>query len=124
LEKAEIVKNVYRAILNAIDNEEVDADEDIFIVKRAFFTDAQNKAIDNFVNTWFVDKDALHLSAIQYVVGMDPIPNIGDIIDSREFDKYKALNPGAKPFKYGPEVKRQWRKVLDEAIVPLRDELR
>jgi len=124
LEKEEIVKNVYRAILNAIDKEEVDVDEDIFIVKRAFFTEQKNNAIEDFANTWFVEKDGLHLSAIQYVIGMDPIPNIGEIIDSRDFDQYKAVNPNAKPFKYGPEMKRQWRKVLDGVIIPLDDELR
>ncbi|WP_087974851.1 type I restriction endonuclease subunit R [Oceanobacillus rekensis] len=124
LEKKEIVKEVYRAILNAIDDEEVAADEDIFIVKRAYFTDAQNKAIVDFANTWFVDKEALHLSKVQYLVGMDPIPNISDIINSRDFEQYKAVNPDAKPLKYGPEMKRQWRKILDDAIIPLRDELR
>ncbi|MGJ9458458.1 type I restriction endonuclease subunit R [Oceanobacillus sp. CF4.6] len=124
LEKKEIVKEVYRAILNAIDNEEVAADEDIFIVKRAYFTDAQNKAIVDFANTWFVDKEALHLSKVQYLVGMNTIPNISDIINSRDFEQYKAVNPDAKPLKYGPEMKRQWRKILDDAIIPLRDELR
>ncbi|WP_373894308.1 type I restriction endonuclease subunit R [Virgibacillus sp. CBA3643] len=124
LEKAEIVKNVYRAILNAIDNEEVDVDEDIFIAKRAFFTEAKNDAIDYFADTWFVEKDALHLSAIQYVIGVDPIPNISDILNGRNFDKYKDVNPDAKPLKYGPEMKRQWRKTLDEVIIPLGDELR
>ncbi len=55
---------------------------------------------------------------------MDPIPNISDIINSRDFDKYKGVNPDAKPLKYGPEMKRQWRVVLDQVIVPLEDELR
>jgi hypothetical protein len=63
-------------------------------------------------------------SAIQYVIGTDPIPNIGGIINSKEFDKYKAVHPEAKPLKYGPEMKRQWRKTLDEVVVPLDDELR
>ncbi|WP_040977797.1 type I restriction endonuclease subunit R [Oceanobacillus jeddahense] len=124
LEKAEIVKNVYRAILNAIDNKEVDVDEDIFIIKRAFFTEAKNNAIEDFSNTWFVEKNALHLSAIQYMVGMNYIPNTSDIINSRDFSKYKDVNPEAKPLKYGPEMKRQWRKTLDEVIIPLDDELR
>lgn len=124
LEKAEIVKNVYRAILNAIDNKEVDEEEDIFIVKRAFFTEEKNNAIDDFADTWFVEKDALHLSAIQYVIGMDPILNISDILNSRDSDQYKAANPDAKALKYGPEMKRQWRMVLDQVIIPLDDELR
>lgn len=124
LKKSEIVKDVYRAILNAIDNKVIDSKEDIFVVKRRFFTESHNKAIEEFANTWFVEKDELYLSAIQYEIGTDPIPNIGGIINSKQFDKYKAVHPDAKSLKYGPEMKRQWRKTLDEVIVPLDDELR
>ena len=124
LEKKEIVKEVYRAILNAIDTGEVDEEEDIFVVKRTFFTDAQNRLVKDFADEWFVDKEALHLSRVQYLIGMDPIPNISAILNSRDFDGYKAVNPGAKKLKHGPEMKRKWKKVLDEVIVPLRDELR
>lgn len=124
LKKSENVKDVYRAMLNAIDTGEVVSEEDILVVKRRFFTETVNGAIRKFADSWFVDESELHSSAIQYVIGADPIPNIGDIINSKDFDKYKAANPGAKPLKYGPEMKRQWRKTLDEIIVPLNDELR
>lgn len=124
LKKSEMVKDVYRAILNAIDTKEIEAEEDILVVKRRFFTEARNKVIKEFANTWFVKEDELHLSTIQYVIGADPIPNIGGIINSKQFDKYKTVHPDAKPLKYGPEMKRQWRKTLDEIIVPLDDELR
>lgn len=124
LKKSEIVKDVYRAILNAIDEKEINSEVDILVVKRRFFTESYNKAIEEFANTWFVDEGELHSSAIQYVIGTEPIPNIGGIIDSKQFDKYKAVHPDAKPLKYGPEMKRQWRKTLDEVIVPLNDELR
>lgn len=124
LEKSEVVKEVYRAILNAIDGKEIDLEEDILVVKRSFFTKSRNQAIEEFANAWFVKETELHLSAIQYVVGKDPIPNIGGIINSKQFDQYKAVHPDAKPLKYGPEMKRQWRKTLDEVIVPLNDELR
>ncbi|KKB74134.1 MULTISPECIES: type I restriction endonuclease subunit R [Bacillus] len=124
LKKSEIVKDVYRKMLNAIDTNEIDAEEDILAVKRSFFTRARDKAIHEFANTWFVEEDELHLSAIQYVIGTDSIPNIGRIINSKQFEKYKAVHPDAKPLKYGPEMKRQWIKTLDEVIVPLDDELR
>ncbi|WP_163582056.1 hypothetical protein [Gracilibacillus saliphilus] len=42
----------------------------------------------------------------------------------RRADTLKAVNPDAKQLKYGPEMKRQWRIVLDQVIVPLDDELR
>lgn len=124
LKKSEIVKEVYRAILNAIDTKEIDSKEDIFVVKRRFFTEFRDKAIEEFANTWFVEEGDLHLSAVQYVIGTEPIPNIGSIINSKQFDKYKAVHPDAKPLKYGPEMKRQWRKTLDDVIVPLNEELR
>lgn len=124
LKKSEVVKEVYHAILNAIDAKEIEVEEDILVVKRRFFTDSRNKVIKKFANTWFVEEDELHLSTIQYVIGADPIPNIGGIINSKQFDQYKAVHPDAKPLKYGPEMKRQWRKTLDEVIVPLDDELR
>ncbi|WP_303966566.1 type I restriction endonuclease subunit R [Sporosarcina ureae] len=124
LNKSDVVKNVYTDILNAIDAKEVDEDEDIFAVKRRYFTSAYDEAIETQSNTWFVKEDQLHLSAIQYTVGSDTIPNIRGILDSKEFDKYKAENPGAKPLKYGPEMKRDWIHVLNEVIVPLGDELR
>ncbi|PIC67281.1 deoxyribonuclease [Sporosarcina sp. P21c] len=124
LNKTDVVKNVYMDILNAIDAKEVEEDEDIFAVKRRYFTSAYDEAIENQSNTWFVKEDQLHLSALQYTVGSDTIPNIRGILDSKEFDKYKAENPGAKPLKYGPEMKRDWIHVLNEVIVPLGDELR
>ena len=124
LNKAEQVKQVYRAILNAIDNEQLDSNEDIFVIKRQFFTDAKETAVNRFAKKWFVAEHQLHLSAIQYVIGADPIPNIGDIIDSKDYELYKIVNPDAKPFKYAQAIKKEWRKVLDESIVPLDDELR
>ena len=124
LNKSEIVREVYRAILNDIDSKRVDPEEDIFALKRRYFTTAQDLAIEKFANSWFVSENELHSSAVQYVVGMDPIPNIGSIIDSLNFEEFKALNPNTKKFQYGPEMKREWRKVLDEVVMPLDGELR
>ena len=124
LNKAEVVRDVYRAILNDIDSKRVDPEEDIFVLKRHYFTLARDQAIAHFAKDWFVSPDELHSSAVQYVIGADPIPNIGGIIDSKNFEKYKAVHPEAKPLRYGPEMKRQWRKVLDEVVVPLDNELR
>ncbi|MGB2872352.1 type I restriction endonuclease subunit R [Psychrobacillus psychrotolerans] len=124
LNKSAIVKGVYDAILNDIDAGKVDADEDILTVKRRYFTHAYDNTIEKLSKTWFVEESELHLSAIQYAAGSDSIPNIRGILESKQFDKYKAVNPDAKPLKYGPEMKREWLSVLNEAIVPYGDELR
>ncbi len=124
LKKSDAVKAVYNEILNAIDAKEVDPSEDIFSLKRRFFTQAYDQAIREFRNTWFVSESELHASAVQYQIGADPIPNIGGIIDSKDFGKYKEVHPGAIPFKYGPQLKREWRSTLDEVLVSLDAELR
>ncbi|WP_341321289.1 HsdR family type I site-specific deoxyribonuclease [Solibacillus sp. FSL H8-0523] len=124
LNKPAVVKVVYDAILNDIDAGKVDTDEDILTVKRRYFTNAYDNTIEKLSKTWFVKESELHLSAIQYMAGSDSIPNIRGILDSKQFDKYKAVNPDAKPLKYGPEMKREWLSVLNEAIVPYGDELR
>lgn len=124
MNKPDAVKNVYFSILNDIDTKQIEPDEDVMALKRKFFTEASNNAIENLSNTWFVNEEQLHLSAIQYVPGSENIPNISGILDSKRFDKYKELHPEAKPFKYGPQMKREWLQVLNEEIVPYGEELR
>ena len=93
-------------------------------MKRRYFTTAKNGTIADFATNWFVSATPLYSSAVQYIVGMEPIPNIGSIIDSLNFEEYKALHPNTKKFQYGPEMKREWKKTLDELVVPLDDELK
>lgn len=124
LNKSEVVKEVYRAILRTIDEKNETATEDIFSLKRRYFTQAKNKVIEAFAKEWFVSVDELHSSAIQYMIGMDPIPNIGNVIESKQYELFKAVHPEIKPFSYPQKMKRAWREVLDEKIILLEDELR
>ncbi|MCO6018985.1 HsdR family type I site-specific deoxyribonuclease [Carnobacterium divergens] len=124
LNKTECVKSVYREILNAMDNEKIATNEDIFVVKRQFFTQARDQAIQNFADEWFVSERELHSSAVQYMLGSDQIPNLKRIISSQNYEGYKKVHPDAKPFKYAQLIKRAWHEVLDGLVIPLDDELR
>lgn len=124
LNKTEPVKEVYRSILSAIDQYQVPENEDVFSLKRHFFTQEKNQLIQAFAKEWFVSEEELQSSAMQYMIGMDPIPNMGNVIASKNYDKYKVLHPEMKPFKYPQAMKRAWRDVLDETVIPLEDELR
>ncbi|MBM7540924.1 hypothetical protein [Amphibacillus cookii] len=124
LNKEENVKAVYRDILNAIDQEVIEEKEDIFAVKRRFFTGKKNETIEAFSQSWCVSSHELHASAIQYMMGMESIPNMKSIIESKDYDAFKTMHPEVKPFTYPQRMKREWKKVLDEQIVPLDDELR
>src|SRR5699024_10353429 len=99
LNKTESVKQVYRQILNAIDKEEIDAKEDIFVIKRHFFTQAQDQLIQDFSKEWFVSPGELRSSVVQYMIGMESIPNLKGIIESKDYEAYKNLHPEVKPFK-------------------------
>ncbi|QKS69718.1 type I restriction endonuclease subunit R [Paenalkalicoccus suaedae] len=124
LNKVEIVKDVYRSILNAIDEEGIKEGQDIFAVKRHFFTQKKDQLIEGFSTYWCISINELHASAIQYTVGMDAIPNMRSIIESKDYETFKAQHPEVKPFQYPQMMKREWKHMLDEQIVPLDDELR
>lgn len=124
LNKTEQVKDVYRSILTAIDQHQVPENEDIFSLKRHFFTQERNQQILAFAHEWFVSEEELQSSAMQYMIGMDPIPNMGAVIESKNYEGYKSIHSEMKPFKYPQVMKRAWRHVLDEAVIPLEDELR
>ncbi|MFQ8741086.1 MAG: type I restriction endonuclease subunit R, EcoR124 family, partial [Enterococcus faecium] len=124
LNKTEGVKEVYRQILNAFDVGTLDSNEDIFVIKRRYFTQASDDLIHVFSNEWFVSEKELHASNLQYMPGEDPIPNMKAIINSKDYEGYKAKHPEAKPFKYPQEMKRAWHKMLDDELIPLENELR
>lgn len=124
LKKELLVRQVYMSILEAIDHGLVDKAEDIFSVKRRYFTSRREEVIVNFSHQWCVSLDELHTSAVQYILGTEPIPNLGNIIKSANFEEYKKLHPESKRLKFNPELKRKWRELLEKSILPLDDELR
>ncbi|MDQ0298693.1 type I restriction enzyme R subunit [Salibacterium salarium] len=124
LNKSDIVKDVYRNILNAMDEKEIEENEDVFAVKRRFFTEKKYQIVETFSTYWCVSNNELHASAIRYMVGMDGIPNMKSIIESKDYETFRTHHPDIKPFSYPQMMKREWQKVLDEQIVPLDDELR
>lgn len=58
------------------------------------------------------------------MLGETQIPNMKAIINSKNYEGYKAKHPEAKLFKYRQEMKRAWRKMLDDELIPLENELR
>lgn len=124
MNKSEAVRHIYHDMLNAMDNDDVDENEDIFVLKRHFFTTASKKIVSDFANEWRISKNELYTSAIQYISGMDDIPNKKGIIESGDYSTFKDHHPEVKRFQYPQEIKRAWEKVLYEQLEPLNDELR
>ncbi|MNI80822.1 hypothetical protein D3C73_1373860 [compost metagenome] len=119
-----IIVEVCSKILNEIKHLKFESKENALDLKREFFRADRYKVIKDFSEKWFVSKDELYLSAIQYHAGDDEIPNISRIISSRDYESYKAKHPKANPIKDAQVMKQDWKKELDEKIVWLNDELR
>lgn len=95
----------------------------IFKVKEEKFKQERDNIIKDFSKEWFVSTDKLNLSASQYKKGIDPIPGIGAVIDSRNYEEFKNNHPEVGKFKYPQEMKKAWKKVLEEQIVMLNEEI-
>lgn len=124
LNKSEAVKEIYRVILNDIDNGVIDTEESTHAVKERYFTKAYDGYIHQFANEWCVAEAELQTSAIQYGTGNEEIPNIKGISDSRRFDEYKTDHPDARPFQYIPKMREAWGTLLESTIIDLNDELK
>ncbi|MEI5988994.1 hypothetical protein A5881_000481 [Enterococcus termitis] len=120
--KSQKVIDIYKQILDLIEHQEL-TEAEVFQLKEQQFKRIREEIFNQFSEKWFVSSEDLMLSAVQYKKGMEPIPAIGSIIDSRDFNKYKKIHPDAKKFKYPQQMKQAWQKVLEEQIVPLNEEL-
>ncbi|TDM02195.1 type I restriction endonuclease subunit R, EcoR124 family [Macrococcus carouselicus] len=124
LNKPAHVRMVYQNILDEIDREKNEMKEDIFSLKRNFFSREKNQIIAEFAEEYKVELYELHSSAIQYTAGADEIPNMKNVMNKIDFESYKKEHPEVNPFKYRQMMKSRWKEVLNTEIIPLEDELR
>ncbi|WP_205527723.1 hypothetical protein [Brochothrix thermosphacta] len=113
---------IYMKVLALINKQNL-TETAIFKVKEEKFKQERDNIINDFSKEWFVSTDELNLSASQYKKGIDPIPGIGAVIDSRNYEEFKNNHPEVGKFKYPQEMKKAWKKVLEEQIVMLNEEI-
>lgn len=124
MNKSDVVKEIYYQMLNDVDSGKISPDEDLFSVKREYFTKERNHLIEEFSNEWCVSSNELKTSAMQYEIGMKEIPNIKKVNKSRDLDTYRLKYPEVKPLKYNGMLKNAWLELLDTRVIPLTEELR
>ncbi|WP_462400125.1 type I restriction endonuclease subunit R [Lacticaseibacillus pantheris] len=124
MNKSETVRSVYRQILNDIDSGVISSDDDIFVIKRHYFDNAADQEIDNFSREWCIPNSELHSSVIQYYADANSVPGLSDLNRSMDVKQYQLNHPGTKLFKARAQMKSAWQKLLDNVIVPYREELR
>ena len=124
LNKPTQVRKVYQDILDQIDKDKDDLQEDVFSLKRYFFTKERDHIIAEFAEEYKVDEYELHSSAMQYTAGSEEIPNMGNVMEKIDFAAYRKDHPDMNPFKYRQMMKNKWSETLNEELIPLEDELR
>lgn len=125
LNKAEFIKDIYRSILNDIDSGKIKVSDDTHAVKRHYFSEARAYYISEFAKEWSVSESELMISAVQYRIGMDKIPNIGRITGSMNVSEYGNNHNIDKviPFIYHSKIKESWLSLLDSTILEIDGEL-
>ena len=123
LNKSDLVRKIYKQILDDIDAQVIKKDSNFLQLKREYFTDKYDSVVEAFSKTWCVSIDELVVSVNQSTVGED-IYNKKRIIDSTDYPTYVQQHPDADPFSYPQHMIEAWGTCLFEEIIPLRDELK
>lgn len=88
--------------------------------------DMRKEAIDSilsdFADEWCVSLEAVTYAADRYDVGDDEIPGLTNLKESADYDKYSQTHSGIAKFKYRQAMKEALLDLLNEEIIPLRDD--
>ena len=108
--------------------EKVQENPDEFKGKRVSYVLAEmrKEAIDSvlrgFAEEWCVSLDAVSYAADRYQVGDTDLPGLNNLKKSADFDSYSAKHEGISKFKYHQSVKKALLTLLNEDVIPLRDD--
>ncbi len=108
--------------------ENINNNPDEFKDKRVshILADMRKETIDNvllaFADEWCVPLEAISYAADRYEIGDTEIPGLNNLKKSADFDSYSENNSGISKFKYHQSIKKALVGLLNEEVIPLRDD--
>ncbi len=78
--------------------------------------------LSEFSKEWCVSLEAVTYAADRYEYGEADIPGLTNLKESADYDQYSLSHAGIAKFKYRSAMKEALLKLLNEEIVPLRDD--
>ena len=84
--------------------------------------EATDSVLSAFAKEWCVSLDAVSYAADRYQFGDTELPGLNNLKKTADFDSYAAAHNGVSKFKYHQSVKKALLSVLNEDIIPLRDD--
>lgn len=97
--------------------------KDIFLIKHKVFNQEIEHRVEELADEFLVSKHELQVSAAQYKPEEDSVPNFSHITRSWDKARYREINPEVPSLKAQKTLKNTWKKLLDEVIQPLKNEL-
>ena len=86
----------------------------------------RNETIDRvlsaFAKEWCVSLDAVSYAAERYKSGDTELPGLNNLKKTADFDSYAANHSEMSKFKYHQSVKKALLAVLNDDVIPLRDD--
>ena len=89
-------------------------------------SEMRKEAIDSvlsaFAEEWCVSLEAVSYAADRYQIGDTELPGLNNLKKTANFDDYSAKHEGMSKFKYHQSVKKALLTVLNDDVIPLRDD--
>ena len=103
-------------------NPEEFKDKKVSHILEAMRKEAMNNILTAFAAEWCVSIEAITYSADHYVSGDSEIPALNNLKKTADFDRYSESHSGISKFKYHQEMKKALIQLLNQEIIPLRDD--
>lgn len=84
--------------------------------------EAIDRVLRDFAEKWCLSLEAVSYAADRYQAGDTDIPGLNTLKKTADFDSYAANHEGVSKFKYHQSVKKALLILLNEDVVPLRDD--
>lgn len=84
--------------------------------------EAIDSVLADFAEEWCVSLEAVTYAADRYDMGDTEIPGLTNLKESADFEKYRTNHSGIAKFKYRQAMKDALLVLLNEEIIPLRDD--
>jgi type I restriction enzyme R subunit len=107
----------------ALQNPDEYKNENLMVIYEQTKENTINSILNAFAKKWCIGAPTVRYVASQYYEGEESIPNPDMIRDDSDFDAYLAQNhEPMRKFAYLKAVKDELKAILDEEIIPLRDQ--
>ena len=103
-------------------NPEEFKDKKVSHILESMRKEAMDNILTEFTEEWYVSLEAVTYAADHYERGDAEVPGLNNLKKTADFDRYAETHSDVSKFKYHQEMKKALIALLNEEIVPLKDD--